>query len=235
MSDIVLAFNREIAEKFKSADVAVVYNHILFWLRHNQKKGSAQKNGKTWTYQSCKEIADHLGYLDHQAVKKCLVKLVDSGYLIRDYLSENKFEKTAWYTIPDDSNKFYEGSKENLPRVKKEPSTPYILKEEQEEEHTQEREKNLKISHGSHVKLPNEQYETLCTENPKSIIDDIINQMNDYCLAHGKSYKDYAAAIRQWLKKRTETPQGARNFNQVDRRTKNKDGTPAINPYEGLF
>lgn len=88
---------------------------------------------------------------------------------------------------------------------------------------------------GSHVRLTKEEHQVLIKDHSKPVIDDLIAQVNDYCLSHGKSYKDYAATIRQWLRKRKETPQGVRNFNQVDRRTRNIDGTPAINPHEGKF
>jgi len=58
------------------------------------------------------------------------------------------------------------------------------------------------IAYGSHVKLKEDTYKLLCNEYGKQKIDDTINNMNDYISMHGKKpYKDYAAAIRAWIRK----------------------------------
>lgn len=61
-----------------------------------------------------------------------------------------------------------------------------------------------KISHGTHVKLLPDEYAKLCENHSKDEIDNLITQMNDYCAAKGTSYKDYAAALRQWIIRRKE-------------------------------
>lgn len=121
MNTFTLSFNKSIAEKLKSADCAVVYNHILFWLTNNFNKKINQIDGKTWMYETAQQMADHFGYMNEQEVKKCLVKLVESGMIIRDYKSKNKFDRTAWYTLPNNSNNLFDGSKENFPKVTIEP------------------------------------------------------------------------------------------------------------------
>lgn len=57
------------------------------------------------------------------------------------------------------------------------------------------------VSFGSHVKLTKEEHEELCKVHGAAVIVGIIEEMNDYCLAQGKSYKDYAAAIRSWMRR----------------------------------
>lgn len=116
MSDIILAFRRDIAEKFKSADVAVVYEHVLFWLRNNSKKGLNLIDGKTWMYETAKQMSDHFGYISEDVVTRCLTKLVDEGYLIRDFKNKNKFDRTSWYTLPDDSKKVFETAEVRNPK-----------------------------------------------------------------------------------------------------------------------
>ena len=75
------------------------------------------------------------------------------------------------------------------------------------------------LSFGSHVKLKKEAYEELCLNNSKELIDLCITEMNDYLAAHGKKYKDYAAALRNWLKNRktstipsSDTKKGIQSF-----------------------
>ncbi len=80
---------------------AVVYNHIVYWLRINASKNSNFINGKTWMYETQKDIAEFLGYLSVDEVKKAIIRLVDSGILIKDCHNKNKFDRTAWYTVND--------------------------------------------------------------------------------------------------------------------------------------
>jgi hypothetical protein len=89
---------------------------------------------------------------------------------------------------------------------------------------------------GSFVRLKGGEYEDLSAKFGKKAIDEIIEEMNDYCAASNtKGYKDYAAAIRQWIRRR-KTPQSS-SFQKpsVDRRTKNLDGSPVDSPADGRF
>lgn len=63
---------------------------------------------------------------------------------------------------------------------------------------------------GAFVKLSKEEYQKakeLCGDQLESLIE----EMNDYCAAHGKKYKDYLAAIRTWWKKREQNPKAKSN------------------------
>ena len=62
--------------------------------------------------------------------------------------------------------------------------------------------------YGKSIKLTDYDYESLCAKYGKAEIDSIIEEMNDYCAASKpKGYKDWAAAIRQWMRKRiSQTP-----------------------------
>lgn len=68
--------------------------------------------------------------------------------------------------------------------------------------------KAARVCFGSHVKLKQEEYDKLCVDNTKQVIDTLINEMNDYCQASKpKGYVDYAAALRQWIHRRKTQPQ----------------------------
>lgn len=59
------------------------------------------------------------------------------------------------------------------------------------------------VSHGSHVQLKKEDYQKLTETYGKGVIDQVIEEMNDYCLSKApKGYKCYAAAIRNWMRRR---------------------------------
>lgn len=53
-------------------------------------------------------------------------------------------------------------------------------------------------SYGSYVKLLPEQYDALCMEMGKPLVDHYIEAMNAYMPNAPKAYKDYSGAIRQW-------------------------------------
>jgi hypothetical protein len=97
------SFDTGIAYYFKSIDVAVVFNHIVFWLRNNKSKNKNQHDGKTWMYETNEDIADQLGYLNERQVKYCTHKLVEENFLIRSNYNKNAFDKTPWYSLFDES------------------------------------------------------------------------------------------------------------------------------------
>jgi hypothetical protein len=102
----------------------------------------------------------------------------------------------------------------------------------EEEQHTPK----APIKFGVCVSLFSLDYEKFCQEHGKVKIDLLIEEMNDYCQAHGKTYKGaagYAAAMRNWLRRRKQDPK-SQNSN-TDRRTQNKDGSPIASPADGRF
>jgi hypothetical protein len=80
---------------------AIVYNHIVYWLRINASKNHNFVDGKIWMYETQEDIAEFLEYLSIDQVKKAILKLLESGLLIKDCHNKNKFNRTAWYTVRD--------------------------------------------------------------------------------------------------------------------------------------
>ena len=61
-----------------------------------------------------------------------------------------------------------------------------------------------KTAFGDFVKLTDTEYENLCKDYGKKIIDNKIEDMNNYIGAKGKQYKSHNHALRSWLKKETK-------------------------------
>jgi DNA-binding MarR family transcriptional regulator len=60
-------------------------------------------------------------------------------------------------------------------------------------------------SFGKFVKMTEEEYSKLCEVHGEPLVVDMIEQVNDYLASSGKkSYKDFAAAIRQWIRRRKD-------------------------------
>ncbi len=90
-------------------NAAIVFNHIVYWLKINSRKESNIRDGKVWMYETQQDMADYFEYLTLDDVKKAVVKLLESGLLIKGNYNVNPFDKTAWYTVAD----------ENIFRIKK--------------------------------------------------------------------------------------------------------------------
>ncbi len=75
-----------------------------------------------------------------------------------------------------------------------------IEKEERKNIKKEKFSKPEKIAFGKIVQLSIEEYEKLCNDHAKNVVDKIIESMNDYCESKGKTYSSYSAAIRQWVR-----------------------------------
>ena len=136
--------------------------------------------------------------------------------------------------------------KKDITKENKQKNTPYPLKSKKEKidrvckvpsSSKAKKEKVSCESFGSHVELTKNDHLAFCTEHGAKFMKDLIQQMNDYCLASKPDgYKDYAAALRSWINRRKTNPIANKSYsNQPDRRVKNLDGTNVINPWEGVF
>ncbi len=97
------SFDTGVAHYFNSIDIAVVFNHVLFWLRHNKADEINQINGKTWMYSTSSQIAKRIGYLNENQIKKNLHTLCESGFLLKENFNRTTFDKTPWFSVPDES------------------------------------------------------------------------------------------------------------------------------------
>lgn len=83
---------------------AIVYNHIIYWIKINACKNENMFiDGKYWMFETQAQMAEFLEYMTVEEVKKAVVKLLNAGLLIKGNYNTNPFDKTAWYSVPDQS------------------------------------------------------------------------------------------------------------------------------------
>lgn len=80
-------------------NAAVVFNHIVYWLKINASKGHNIHEGKVWMYESRQEISDFLEYISPDSVERAINKLIDSGLLIKGNFSPDPMKRTRWFTV----------------------------------------------------------------------------------------------------------------------------------------
>lgn len=98
------------------------------------------------------------------------------------------------------------------------------------------------VRFGSFVRLKQSEYDSLCEKHAKKLVDEIVEEMNDYCASlKTKGYQDYAAAIRQWIRRRKQSPrfQGRQEYqvdDKFDLKIKNHGiGIKCQNHFKGSF
>lgn len=88
--------------KHVGIEAAIVFNHIIYWLRINASKKDIEAiDGKYWMYETQKQMSDFFGYLSEDQVCRVIKKLFEAGLLIKGNYNKNKFDKTTWYTVYD--------------------------------------------------------------------------------------------------------------------------------------
>jgi len=92
------SFNVEFAQLY-GIECAILINHFQFWIEQNQRMGRNFHEGRTWMFQTQKEIASHYPYWSEDVVYKLIKKLVDEGVLIKGNFNKKKFDQTKWYAF----------------------------------------------------------------------------------------------------------------------------------------
>jgi len=163
------------------------------------------------------------------AIYSGLKELEEFGYLVRDQPREKgKFQNADWIfhetpqikeILPQRENTVAE----NPPLVSTE---EFLLDKSNKNSKTNtppypQRGKPAKpalCDFGLFVKLSKEDYEELCKKHTKLSIDKIIEEMNLWIEAKGKSpYQRYKAAITQWMNRRNDNPQPKPKQSNLDK------------------
>lgn len=237
------SFDIDLATEYGMSE-AVLIHHFQHWIRINKRLKRNSHDGRTWTYQSMNEILAHFPYWSEDDLRGVIERLCTgkgrrsqknkedhSPILIKGNFNKTPFDKTTWYAFIDEdrfvnSNNSYEREISqidpvNLPNRAGDlpngdgcpptpiPDTKTDTKTEFKKERAQEK------SFGAHVRLSEDVLKELHEKHTEPVISRAIDEINDYLSSTGrKPYKDYAAAIRNWLK---------RDFN----RTSSKEEPPS--------
>jgi hypothetical protein len=85
-------------------DAAIIFNHIIYWLRINASKQEAKMiDGAYWMYETQQQMAEFFGFYHEDQIAKAIKKLVESGLIIKKCMNKSPFDRTNWYTVYDQS------------------------------------------------------------------------------------------------------------------------------------
>ena len=97
-------FDTEIAKEC-GINAAIIFENLAFWVRHNEKNGKNNRDGRYWVYQTQQELSEQFDYLSVKQVRTALEKLEVAGYIIKGNFNRHGYDRTTWYTITDKTNR----------------------------------------------------------------------------------------------------------------------------------
>jgi hypothetical protein len=96
------SFDIALATQF-SIEEAIIIHHFQHWIRINKVAGRNLKDGRTWTYQTKRDIAPHFPYFSYDQVRRICDKLVEKGVLLQGNYNKTKMDKTCWFAFSDEA------------------------------------------------------------------------------------------------------------------------------------
>lgn len=96
------SFDIDLAAELKSVELAIMVHHFQYWIRHNAVTGKNYEEGRTWTYQTLKDIAGHFVYWSVKQVERFLNRLVELKILIKGNFNKSPYDRTVWYAFENE-------------------------------------------------------------------------------------------------------------------------------------
>lgn len=194
---------------------AILIHHFQYWIAFNRRLKRNLKEGRTWMYQTRAEILAHFPYLTEKELRGALERLVEKKIIIKSNFNNTSFDRTTWFafvTEADFLNKLYDEPKGPMDWPKgpmeddKRAELPLDTYTDTETDSKTDLKKKEAppplLEKGKYVRIPKEDFEKLQEEYGLQRIEAAIQEINDYLASTGrKPYKDYAATIRNWLKR----------------------------------
>lgn len=104
-----LSFNSRVAE-IVGCTAAVVFENIAFWILRNELNNRNFKDGKYWTYNSCRSFSEHFTCFSPKQIFNALNKLIEANLIVAENYNAVQSDRTKWYTIGEAGIQFYEES-----------------------------------------------------------------------------------------------------------------------------
>jgi uncharacterized phage protein (TIGR02220 family) len=95
------SFDVKVAQEL-GVNKAILLNYIDYWVRKNKANRHNLHDGYYYTYNSYEAFAEMFPYIGIATIKRCMIDLEKRGLIMTAQLSENKWDKTKYYTLHKD-------------------------------------------------------------------------------------------------------------------------------------
>ena len=97
------SFDIKLATMF-GIEEAILIHHFQYWIRINKAGNKNLRDGRTWTYQTRRDIKNQFPYWNVDRVKYLCEKLVGMGVLVTANYNKSAVDKTLWYAFSDEQS-----------------------------------------------------------------------------------------------------------------------------------
>lgn len=179
-------------EWYKDQNVKDVFLHLLLMANHEDTKwqGIVIKRGQRIT--SLNHIATEVGSLSVQQVRTALNKLKSTHEITSETTNEYTIITITSYDTYQANNT------QNNKRITNEQQTNNKRITTNKNEKNEKNEKNIYITPQDISDIANQ------LSVPEADVKRCYGELTDYCMAKGRTYKDYKAALRGWVRRKID-------------------------------
>lgn len=209
------SFDIDLAKRY-GIEEAIVLKHLFFWIQRNSVNERHYHDGRYWTYNTAKGFTEIFPYMNQKKVYYVLKKLEEAGLIKIGKYNANRYDQTRWYALTDLALSHFpilgtadflnlgeraEKNGEPIPDVNHIPSISLVSSSIKNKPDTTDTKDTTGHKYGTYknVLMTDAQMTALKDEFPDW--EQRIEAVSAYCEAHGKTYKNYLAAIRTWARK----------------------------------
>lgn len=93
-------FNVQFAKDY-GIEEAILIENLYFWIAKNVANEKHKYEGRYWTYNSAKAFAELFPYINETKIYRVLSHLEDVEFIIKGKFSQDKHDRTNWYSFSD--------------------------------------------------------------------------------------------------------------------------------------
>ena len=80
---------------------AILIENLKFWIAKNKANKRHFYDGRYWTYNSAKALAELFPYMSEDQIQKKLKNLENMGVIVTGVYNQNHYDRTKWYAFSD--------------------------------------------------------------------------------------------------------------------------------------
>lgn len=217
------SFDVAIAKEY-GVHSAILLKNLYFWIQKNAANGRHYHDGTYWTYNSRKAFSSLFPYLTARQVQYAIDKLIADGLVKTGNFSKDAFDQTIWYAITEKGYSILQNCqmvdltknappfdnfvKSSLSDNKRTDGKPDSGEDKPPAPKKSKKKEVVRHQYGEYknVLLSDEEIEKLKIEYPDKYLK-YIERVSGYMKQYNKSYSDYLATIRNWIRRDMEKEQ----------------------------
>lgn len=106
-------FDVELA-KIYGIEEAIIFNHMEFWIAHNEANQINEFEGDYWTFNSTKAWVNIFPYWNERKIKRILDNMCEEKLLKKGNFNKITFDRTLWYTFGEIGINFHKNENVHL-------------------------------------------------------------------------------------------------------------------------